>query len=186
MRRASRGGSNGKESPCSTGDLGSIPGSGRSPGEGNGNPLQYSCLDNPVDKGAWGATVHEVTKTRTSSWGSQRVLSDQHSSYEEDSNGVKTATILTHILQKNKSNLSETRAICLLIFLNLIKKTNIFQTTTTQKQSRHNINIKIIKLGPWAQIQGERKRREGRGYTVSHRVNREEWGICAAFSSFLM
>ena len=52
MRRASRGGSNGKESACSTGDLGSIPGSGRSPGEGNGNPLQYSCLDNPVDKGA--------------------------------------------------------------------------------------------------------------------------------------
>ena len=45
------------------GDLGSIPGLGRSPGEGNGNPLQYSCLENPVDGGAWWATVHEVTKS---------------------------------------------------------------------------------------------------------------------------
>ena len=44
------------------GDLGSIPGSGRSPGEGNGNPLQYSCLGNPMDRGAWWATVHGVAK----------------------------------------------------------------------------------------------------------------------------
>ena len=47
------GGSDGKESACNPGNLGSIPGSGRSPGEGNGNPLQYSCLENPVDTGAW-------------------------------------------------------------------------------------------------------------------------------------
>ena len=44
-------------------DLGSIPGSGRSPGEGNGNPLQYSCLENPMDRGAWWATVHGVTES---------------------------------------------------------------------------------------------------------------------------
>ena len=50
----------GKEPACNAGDLGSIPGSGRSPGEGNGNTLQYSCLENPMDKGAWQATVHEV------------------------------------------------------------------------------------------------------------------------------
>ena len=43
----------------------SIPGSGRSPGEGNGNPLQYSCLENPMGRGAWQATVHEVAKSRT-------------------------------------------------------------------------------------------------------------------------
>ena len=49
----------------SAGDLGSIPGSGRSPGEGNGNPLQYSCLENPIDGGAWWAIVHGVTKSRT-------------------------------------------------------------------------------------------------------------------------
>ena len=48
----------GKEYACNTGNLGSIPGSGRSPGEGNGNPLQYSCLGNPVDRGAWWAIVH--------------------------------------------------------------------------------------------------------------------------------
>ena len=47
------GGSGGKASACSAGDPGSIPGSGRSPGEGNGNPLQYSCLENPMDRGAW-------------------------------------------------------------------------------------------------------------------------------------
>ena len=47
------GGSDGKESACNTGDLGSIPELGRSPGEGNGNPLQYSCLENPMDGGAW-------------------------------------------------------------------------------------------------------------------------------------
>ena len=53
----------GKESACNagdTGDVGSIPGSGRSPGEGNGNPLQYSCLENPMNRGAWWATVHAV------------------------------------------------------------------------------------------------------------------------------
>ena len=54
-----------KASASNAGDLGSIPGSGRSPGEGNGNPLQYSCLENPMDGGAWWATVHGVTKSRT-------------------------------------------------------------------------------------------------------------------------
>ena len=52
----------GKESACNSGDTGSIPGSGRSPGEGNGNPLQYSCLEKPTDRGAWQATVHGVTE----------------------------------------------------------------------------------------------------------------------------
>ena len=52
-------------SACNAGDLGSIPGSGRSTGEGNGNPLQYSCLENPMDGGAWWATVHGVTKSQT-------------------------------------------------------------------------------------------------------------------------
>ena len=54
----------GKESACNAGDPGLIPGSGRSPGEGNGNPLQYSCLENPMDRGAWQATVHGVTRVR--------------------------------------------------------------------------------------------------------------------------
>ena len=48
-----------------TGDAGSIPGSGRSPGEGHDNPLQYSCLENPMDKGTWRATVQRVTESRT-------------------------------------------------------------------------------------------------------------------------
>ena len=58
----------GKESACSAGDIGdmgSIPGLGRSPGDGHGNPLQYSCLENPMDRGAWWATVHEVAKSWT-------------------------------------------------------------------------------------------------------------------------
>ena len=48
----------GKATACNAGDSGLIPGSGRSPGEGNGNPLQYSCLENPMDRDAWLATVH--------------------------------------------------------------------------------------------------------------------------------
>ena len=64
----------GKKSACNAGDLGSIPGLGRSPGEGNSNPLLYSCLENPMDRGAWRAAVHGVTKSRTR-------LSDFHSQF---------------------------------------------------------------------------------------------------------
>ena len=59
------GGSDGKESACSVGNLGLIPGLGRSPGVGNGNPFQYSCLENKIDRGAWQATVHGVAKSQT-------------------------------------------------------------------------------------------------------------------------
>ena len=59
------GGSDGKASACNMEDPGLIPGSGRYPGEGNGNPLQYSCLENSMDGGAWWATVHEVSKSWT-------------------------------------------------------------------------------------------------------------------------
>ena len=59
------GGSDNNESACSTGDPGSIPELRRSPGEGNGNPLQYSCLEKSVDRGAWWTTVHGVTKSWT-------------------------------------------------------------------------------------------------------------------------
>ena len=65
------GGSISKESTHNVGDLDSIPGLGRSPGGGDDNPLQYSCLGNPMDRGAWGATVHGVAKSRTP-------LSDRH------------------------------------------------------------------------------------------------------------
>ena len=54
-----------KESDCNAGDPGSSPGSGKSPGERNDNPLQYSCLENSMDRGAWQATVHGVTKSQT-------------------------------------------------------------------------------------------------------------------------
>ena len=76
-------GSDSKESACSAGDTGSIPGLRRYPGEGNGNPLQYSCLGNPMDRGAWWATVHGVPKswTQLSNWhtqgrGASNLLSD--------------------------------------------------------------------------------------------------------------
>ena len=55
----------GRESACNAGDLASIPGLGRTPGEGNSNPLQYSCLGNPVDRGTWWDIVHEVAKSQT-------------------------------------------------------------------------------------------------------------------------
>ena len=59
------GGSDGKESACNGEDLGSIPGLGRSPGGGRGNLLQHACLENPMDRGAWRATVLEVKKSQT-------------------------------------------------------------------------------------------------------------------------
>ena len=59
------GGSDSKENVCNAEDLGLFPGSGRCPGEGNGNPLQYSCLENPMDRGARQDRVHGVTKSRT-------------------------------------------------------------------------------------------------------------------------
>ena len=59
------GGSVVKNPPANAGDMGLIPGLGRSPEEGNGNPLQYSCLENPMDRRAWQAIVHGVTKSRT-------------------------------------------------------------------------------------------------------------------------
>ena len=61
-------GTSGKELACNAGDIrdaGSIPGSGRSPVEGKGNPLQYSCLENPTDRGAWSAMVHGVAQSQT-------------------------------------------------------------------------------------------------------------------------
>ena len=58
------GGTDGKESTCHVGNPSSIPGSGSSPGEGNGNPSQYSCLENSRDRGAWWATAHRVTESR--------------------------------------------------------------------------------------------------------------------------
>ena len=61
----SPGGSDGKESACSAGDLGSVSGSGRFPGEGHGNPLQYCRLENPMDRGAWRATVQGVAESQT-------------------------------------------------------------------------------------------------------------------------
>ena len=57
------GGSDSKESTCNSGDLGSIPGLGRSPGGRHDNPLQHSCLEDPMDRGAWLATVHGVAKS---------------------------------------------------------------------------------------------------------------------------
>ena len=59
------GGSVVKKLPANAGDTGSISGLGKSPGEGNGNPFQYACLENPMDRGAWQATVHEVPKSQT-------------------------------------------------------------------------------------------------------------------------
>ena len=65
LGRSPEGGLDSKESACNAGYLGSIPGLGRFPGEGNGNPLQYSCLENSMDRGAWRPTVHGVTKSWT-------------------------------------------------------------------------------------------------------------------------
>ena len=65
FKHNSPGGSDGKQSACIAGDLGLNPGLGKFPGEGNGNPFQYSCLENPMDREVWWATLHRVTKSQT-------------------------------------------------------------------------------------------------------------------------
>ena len=87
------GGSEVKVTACNAGDLGSIPGSGRSPREGNGNPLQYSCLETPRDGGTWWATVHGVAKSRTRLNDFTFLLS----SWEEESSGSSYSIILHSI-----------------------------------------------------------------------------------------
>ena len=72
------GGSNHKESACDVGDPGLTPGSGRSPGEGNGYPLQYSCLENPTDRGAWWAAARGVAQSRTRRRDRQRMVRGGH------------------------------------------------------------------------------------------------------------
>ena len=84
------GGSDSKESACKAGDLGSIPELGRSPGEGNSYPLQYSGLENPMDRGAWRATVHGVAKSRTR-------LNDFYFSLHRLSNCGAQAVSLPHV-----------------------------------------------------------------------------------------
>ena len=68
------GGSDSKSSACNSGDLGSIPGSGRSPQKENGNPLQYSCLRNPMDRGTWLAIVHGIAKNQATEHAMQLTL----------------------------------------------------------------------------------------------------------------
>ena len=80
------GGSDGKDSACNARDLGSIPGSGQSPGEVNGNPIQYSCLENPMDREAWRATVHRVAKSWT--W-----LNDEHTHLISEGADISPGTI---------------------------------------------------------------------------------------------
>ena len=87
----------GKESASKAGDAGSNPGSGRSPGGGNGNPLQYSCLENPMDRGAWWVTVHGVTKSRHD-WVTERT----HKEGKAIDNDTEGAQVLIRVRVKGK------------------------------------------------------------------------------------
>ena len=89
-------GSDSKESVCSAGDPGSISGLGRSPGGGNGNPLQYSCLENPMDRGACRATVHGVTKSWT------RLRNINNLRYADDTTLMAESEELKSLLMKVK------------------------------------------------------------------------------------
>ena len=113
------GGSDGKESACNAGDFGSIHGLGRSAGEENGNPLQYSCLENSLDRGAWWATVHGVAKNRTQ-------LSNFHIWK------LSVHTLLKASLQDFEHNLgsiwSECNFLAVWTFFGIGMKTDLFQS----------------------------------------------------------
>ena len=82
-----------KNPPANAGDVGSVPGWGRSPGEGSGNPLQYSYLEHPMDRGAWWATVHGVPESRTQMKGLSTHVSD---SFGEKSFDLHTFSKIIH------------------------------------------------------------------------------------------
>ena len=88
-------GSDSEESACNAGEPGSVPGSGRSPGEGNSNPLQYSCLENSMDRGAWEATVHGVGKswTRLSDYTFTFIGTECLTCLEQQAHGLKNKPI---------------------------------------------------------------------------------------------
>ena len=91
------GGSYDKKSTCNAGDLSSIPGLGKSPGGGNGNPLQYSYLDNSMDRGAWWATVHGVTKRHD--WTTKYVHAHTHTHTRRLGNFLKVIHIVINTLR---------------------------------------------------------------------------------------
>ena len=99
--RSFPGGTSGKEPPVNAGDAGSIPGSGRFPGEGKGNSLQYSCLENSMDRGAWRATVYGVTKSQIR----LRDLAHTHACTGEPRSSMHCSTI-----KKKKNQMQRTTA----------------------------------------------------------------------------
>ena len=108
-----------KSLPASAGDLGSIPGLGRSPGEGNGNPLQCSCLESPMNRGAWCTTVHGAAKSQT-----------------QLSNGTTTTTNLFYL--RGKAGIMRDHFVYLLL---LRKISNINRNS---KNSKVNSHVPII------------------------------------------
>ena len=108
------GGSKVKASACNAGDLGSIPGSGRSPGEGNGNPLQCSCLENPMDGGAWLGTVTK-SQTRLSNF-TFKITADGDCSHE-----IKRRLLLGRKIMTNLYSLLKSRDITLSTKVHLVK-----------------------------------------------------------------
>ena len=83
------GDSDDKEFACNAGEPGSIPGLGRSSGEGNGNPLQYSCLENPMDRGSWQATVHGVAKSQA------QLSNNTHFHFRSQTNDTSFKVLMT-------------------------------------------------------------------------------------------
>ena len=122
------GSSDGKASAYNEGDLGSIPGSERSPGEGNGNPLQYSCLENPMDQGAWWATVHGVAKSRT--WLSD--FTSIHALQEKNPANKTTSRLITVLLNKaNRKKKKKKRTEDTEVSNEKISKLNLFSIYIT-------------------------------------------------------
>ena len=114
------GGSEDKASACNAGDPGTIPGLGRSPGEGNGNPLQYSCPENPMGRGAWQATVHGVAKSQT--W---------------LSNFTHTHTLLQVLSPPNSSNVHRK-------FGRILRKSLLWYRTEFGKQNSYKVFSQVI------------------------------------------
>ena len=123
--------SDSKESACNVGDTGSTPGSERSPGEGNGNPLQYSCLENAMDRGAWRGTVHGITK-------SQAQLNKWHFQFLKSINNCTKIFVITIVINEMKEQ---------------ILREQIPEETDSGHKALHSVRVCKAKIADWKEKQ---------------------------------
>ena len=135
------GGSDSKESACNEGDLGSIPGLGKSPREWHGNPLQCSCLENSMDRGVWWATVYRVTESDTTEWLTHTGDSNQYKSYHTKSKMDLIRSKSWYVQSCILSRTSREKSVPCLLQLQEVACIAYIMVTSLKLCSHHHISL---------------------------------------------